>query len=561
MSQAAELVNVILIKNSTQKPILIGQTQSFIETKRHIAGVKIYQTNEKEYCIRAPKNYDNYSEIASYVQLSIPKAVSIPQQYSIVNTILGSPNNRVQLLLPANTTELMLSNQSVSEATPLSMTLIDSSLNVLFTIDSSELILPSSRCTNPFYCLRCQSNDPSLCIECKNKSHSIVDGECLYKCPSIYYFKNETTELCVRCPNHCKKCVKADYCQVCEEAYYWVKGGVCKASKALTMSACNSTGYYLEGAQCKQCLPLCEVCSSTILCTRCKQGLILAHGLCFKPCSQIPGYTVEFSFSAMQCQYTANNSNSETTLNEIQINQRVIAFSKSCPSSLFLIITVTLILLKRIYQRVKGLIKLELTPFVNIISLAVHFTSMVNQIIVIYLISTQSDNTNIASPLGWLGLYYKALLVMNLICTTTQNSFIAIYMARMQKYEIKERTCCERIKGFIVSLVVTFHYQIVRQPVKQSMYINTLIANLICPHLTTLITNSVTIKYFIESKYTPASIAIIENSILHGLCILMSMIMVLYQCTTKNVSPLKKQEVQQAKGLSPSKRTSDNERK
>ena len=83
----------------------------------------------------------------------------------------------------------------------------------------------------------------------------------------------------------------------------------------------------------------------------------------------------------------------------------------------------------------------------------------------------------------------------------------------------------------IGSILVTFHFQALRTDVShidQTSMLNKIsIMNILSPHLSTLICNTLTLKYFIVSEYRPTFVTVIENSCIHFIAIIISAILII----------------------------------
>lgn len=124
---------------------------------------------------------------------------------------------------------------------------------------------PCKTCSSETQCLSCKIgywNNASLtCSQCSLGTYS-SGGACL------------------PCPSACTICYSASYCSACAPNYYLLLNH-CLNDSAL----CYSSGYYVAGNVCYQCLQPCATCAGTASnCTSCLSGYISFQHQCLTEC-------------------------------------------------------------------------------------------------------------------------------------------------------------------------------------------------------------------------------------------------------------------------------------
>lgn len=64
--------------------------------------------------------------------------------------------------------------------------------------------------------------------------------------------------------------------------------------------------------------------------------------------------------------------------------------------------------------------------------------------------------------------------------------------------------------------MISFHLIRKESLVNRGMYMKTCLINLVSPHLAMVACNMLTVRFFVEDRYTPSLITLIENTGIHG---------------------------------------------
>ena len=146
-------------------------------------------------------------------------------------------------------------------------------------------------CTDFHNCKKCDSNNPEICLNCKNDFYLTKEGKCVELCPEQYY-ENTNTKECSPCSLNCKNCSSLLKCNKCLDNFL-IYNGVCTD---------NCPDYYVEsGESCIECETQlqCLKCDTKDVtkCVKCKDNLILFDNRCINSCPEtyreLPNKTCE----------------------------------------------------------------------------------------------------------------------------------------------------------------------------------------------------------------------------------------------------------------------------
>lgn len=131
---------------------------------------------------------------------------------------------------------------------------------------------------NGYGCRPCASN----CLSCSSLTVCTI-------CLGSFELNSGS---CIACPINCQTCSNG-VCSLCNPGYYLDYYTVCLVCPVAYSNVCTITqlisclqGYWLDSnaANCIQCDPNCQLCSSTTKCTACNQGYYLANNYTCLPC-------------------------------------------------------------------------------------------------------------------------------------------------------------------------------------------------------------------------------------------------------------------------------------
>ncbi|XP_062310259.1 proprotein convertase subtilisin/kexin type 5b isoform X2 [Osmerus eperlanus] len=127
----------------------------------------------------------------------------------------------------------------------------------------------------------CEGPGPHQCSNClhyflkfKNNTRT-----CVSDCPTGFF--RDDRKRCKKCSAQCDTCVgsRSDQCTTCRTGYYLSEGSnTCVAS-------CEDSFYFdHDASMCRRCHENCKKCSSSSVCSECKQGMSLQNNKCQMTC-------------------------------------------------------------------------------------------------------------------------------------------------------------------------------------------------------------------------------------------------------------------------------------
>ena len=122
-----------------------------------------------------------------------------------------------------------------------------------------------------------------------------INGNSCIHCYYNFYFNNYTKK-CEKCPENCASCSNGNSCDKCI-GFYDYDGGKCTCNllgncyrifvyvtthfRTMGNTLCTN-GYFVDQNNvCRPCLPGCQACSSTTVCTNCFDGFCLKGDTCY----------------------------------------------------------------------------------------------------------------------------------------------------------------------------------------------------------------------------------------------------------------------------------------
>ena len=122
-----------------------------------------------------------------------------------------------------------------------------------------------------------------------------INGNSCIHCYYNFYFNNYTKK-CEKCPENCASCSNGNSCDKCI-GFYDYDGGKCTCNllgncyrifvyvtthfRTMGNTLCTN-GYFVDQNNvCRPCLPGCQTCTSTTVCTNCFDGFNLKGETCY----------------------------------------------------------------------------------------------------------------------------------------------------------------------------------------------------------------------------------------------------------------------------------------
>jgi len=193
-------------------------------------------------------------------------------------------------------------------------------------------------------CYQCPNNSKSCVLQidpqtgnmitisvtqCQTNFYLQDNMSCVSVCPSIGYYKNDTSASCLKCLNNCDSCTNGTSCSLSSNGFYLTPDG----DSCITQADCLSKGLFIEQStrSCKPCtINNCDLCSDLANCKNCSTNFLLYDSgtkQCVSVCPD--GYYNSSGFCSI-CQVSScKQCNSSQSICNSCLGNNILSFDKS----------------------------------------------------------------------------------------------------------------------------------------------------------------------------------------------------------------------------------------